>query len=774
MKYRGCLLFTLVGVLLPFSTFAHAQAWSGVLSPSRGTSWSSAGLPTYTWPDGETAANPWTPPARTQCGSTLSPLGSGQDDGPQIVTALSKCTSGHYVLLGSGTFTINSQVRMTPAYMGNVNYVTLRGSGAMNTILKVTYTGGGPALGIGNEVCCTQDTVNDVSTNFAQGNTTITVTGSEPPVNSLAVLIQCDTGLSGTSCGTGTEADNGGIWICANFTVCSNQSASGSSGNYEQQRVWITNVTGSGTNWTVTFTPGLYMPNWGTNVNISGIGGTPYPTPTLNWPTAAYEAYGDGIEDLTIDLTAGDSYVNPNGAWASWIKGVRFVGPGSGSSTCCTVQVANVENFLLFNNYFFDANTSGVGAGLILNHNHDSAFLRLNNIYTAQGAINATEATGADEGDVFAYEFARDGDTTQVYNCDAEHYGGSLFLLREGQQFGCSEDDFTWGTHDFNTWFRNDIAGYDSPYSGEAAPRGIVIDNFSRFENAIGNVIGASGKLTSYSTGSGISPYIFGCNGSTCSTLTIPTTLYWGNYAYGCSGDAHCNTVSFNSLDNPSALAGLNSALDNLLLPSTSLPCSFFLTGYTSPICTPHANGGTGLSWWKVCTNFNASAGTCGGSTQTQPFPPIGPDVTGGPYANGYAYDVPAAVAWKTLPVDTNYQVSYTVTGSSWSAGTETLTVSGFPTGHATMGGFQVLGMSAACYPSSGVSYTGRSDNEMLMTLATSTSVSYALSANPGVSCTGTLKWPDVRQFDERVYESDSGVQPSAPSGANANPVAIP
>jgi hypothetical protein len=757
-------LSPLISILLLFSPLSHGQAWSNVLAPARATDWTKAGLPTYTWPDGETAATPWTPPTRTQCGSTLTPLGSGQDDAPQIVTALSNCSAAHFVLLGPGTFTINSQIRMTPAYMGNNNYVTLAGSGAQNTILKVTYSSGSaPAIGIGNEVQSTTDTIVNTS-NFSQGSTTLIVSGSEPPTNVVGILAQCDTFLSGNPCApTSAEADNGGLWFCDFFTVCSNQSAPGGPGNSEQQRVFITAVSANGSNWNVTFTPGLYLPNWGTNVNVTGSGGAPYPTPTLTWTNPSYEAMGDGIEDLTIDLRAGDSYISPSGTWASWMKGIRFVGPGGGS--CCPINATTNESFLFANNYYFGANSSGVGPGLIWNHSNDSMVLRLNNIWMASGNINLTEATGLDEGDINAYEYGRDADTTQVYNCDAEHAGGTVYLLREEEEFGCSEDDFTWGTKSLNTWFRNNISGYDGPYLGEAAPRGIVPDNLMRFENIIGNVIGASGQLTSYSTSSAISPYILGCNGSTCSTMTIPTRLVWGNYAYGCSGDSHCNAVTFNSSDNPSAIASLNAVMDNLASPGTTLPPSFFL-----PVTSAHPSGGTGLSWWKVCTNFNATARTCGGSTQTQPFPPVGPDVTGGIYANGYAYDVPAAVAWKTLPIDTNYQVSYTVSGSSWSGGTETLTVSGFPTGHATMGGFQVTGMNAACYPSSGVSYTGRSDNEMLMTNATATEVQYALTSNPGASCTGTLKWPDVRQFDESVYEADSSGAASVnpPTGLSA------
>jgi hypothetical protein len=41
------------------------------------------------------------------------------------------------------------------------------------------------------------------------------------------------------------------------------------------------------------------------------------------------------------------------------------------------------------------------------------------------------------------------------------------------------------------------------------------------------------------------------------------------------------------------------------------------------------------------------------------------------------------------------------------------------------------------------------------MTGSTATTISYALAADPGSCAGGTVKSPDIRQFDERVYLSD-------------------
>jgi len=121
---------------------------------------------------------------------------------------------------------------------------------------------------------------------------------------------------------------------------------------------------------------------------------------------------------------------------------------------------------------------------------------------------------------------------------------------------------------------------------------------------------------------------------------------------------------------------------------------------------------------------------------------------------NGTAYDIPASIAFKNLPIDPNYQKSYSITASIWAGGIETLTVSGLPNTTHLLGPFQ---LSGACSSGTG---------EFYITVSTSTTISYALASNPG-SCAGaTFKFPDVRQFDERVYEAD-GISVGGPPPPN-------
>src|SRR5271157_5159562 len=123
MRRASLHLFPLISILLLFSTFSYGQAWSGVLASSRAIDWSHAGLPA-TLPDGETTPNPWTPPTRTQCGSTITPSGNASTDTSNINSALAACGAGHYVLLGSGSFGINRLITMY-----EFSGVTLRGGG---------------------------------------------------------------------------------------------------------------------------------------------------------------------------------------------------------------------------------------------------------------------------------------------------------------------------------------------------------------------------------------------------------------------------------------------------------------------------------------------------------------------------------------------------------------------------------------------------------------------------------------------------------------------
>ncbi len=770
-----------------------AQPWSNILSSSRAIDWSEAGLPA-TFPDGETTSNPWTPPARTQCGPTLSP--SGGNDATQINNAFagsgsfSSCTPPYVVLLGSGTFNLTSSLQL--GGNSNRNNITLRGSGPMSTTVAIASGGGLQTGG-----CCVgggAGAITSSSSNYSVGNTTLLIENvtASPFVGAIAQVIQCDNGFTPSTAGKpissntlqfsgsgystcgGSASDPGTVYHCSDAT-CAINGNQDSYRSQDEQTVRITAATNtSGSNWTVTISPGLYLADW---AYAQGA--------TLIWGNdSSFTSVGIGIEDMTIRPC--DSNCNValgDGGYAIWMKGVREMT----ASNTNILYMFECSHCLVANNYLFANDPSSMTAGFMVVGKEQTSgdSLWINNI-TQMGSF--MDDGGNHQGEVVAYNYSRENCcNTDGYQATLfEHGSGSQLMLRESNEWGRTNDDDTTGTHNFETDFRNNLNCGDVPYirSPAAAGGGLQYAAWARFANSVGNAIGfsnssATSALCTGYQGTGTDNYVWNLNGGTVpdsSGLTVASLLRWGNVStITQSTDTPANSgIRFVSSEVPTSSVMPSSTypnaayLQNSVPSSTSLPCSFFLQGYLSTTCTPHYSGGTGFSWWKVCTSCTTFPTACASST-TPPFPVNGPDVlASGGAPNNYANDIPAAVAWKNLPIDTTLQSSYTVSSSSWSSGTETLTVATMPITYPN-GGFQLTGAAGACSPTNGVSYTGRSDGEILITGSTTTTIEYALPTNPGTSCTGTLKWPDVRQFDERVYGLDSGgAAPNPPTNLTA------
>jgi hypothetical protein len=759
MRHFGRLSFAFLGALLLISTVDHAQQpWSNILSSSRAIDWKNAGLPA-TFPDGETTPNPWTPPTRVACTSAQAgitvPVAAGTSFSA-ILTAMNNCSAankgGSYLLLGSGAFTLTSA-----SFLNTAPYVTLRGSGAMNTTLTLSaslqFGQGADSNGV------------LLGSNPSQGATSVTLTGvsgTAPAVGNLAWFNQCDTGYSGSinsaggynTCTTGSYADNGGLYICGRSSTCGSSTGTGMQDG-QFQHVLITSVKNNGGgSYTVGFNPGLYLPNWSTSN-----------TAAMYWEGSAGIGYGIGLEDMTIVFSHGANVDISGPSYGDWLKGIRFIG-----------APANVQMYafgrgahnLISNSYFFMMTPSSptVGDSAIL-LNTDSDSLILNNIGEFATLI---EGAGSESGEVISYNLVRNNNNSGPFpSVSYQHDNGGAgvaFTLNEGNQGDGWDDDDTWGTGDLNTTFRNWFACSSIPFTYTSVSGiGISVDAFHRFDNAIANVLGGSAQCTNYSGSS--NGAIFRLNTQGTDSLASSSFMRWLNY------DTVNGSVQKNAAEVPTSLSGNAASFKNAVPGSgTTAPASFFMDSMGF-----YSSGGTGLSWWKVCNSgFNASTGSCGGTTTTPPFPTCGPDVTGGNEVNGYCYDNPASIAWQTLPVDTTYQNSYTITGGTYSTSSATcspaqapceiLAVSGLPSGgNRLMGDFQISGGN--CASGGAGTATGA---KVQMTYATTTTITYSLASNPGTCNSGSVLWPDVRQFDERVYESDtsntpSGTAPSPPTG---------
>ena len=759
MRHLSCRFSSifLAAVLVTSSFGFTQQPWSNIINSNRAIDWSKAGLPD-TFPDGETTPNPWTPPTRPACTSGQAgitvPVAAGTSFST-ILAAMAACSSanptGSYLLLGPGDFTISSGASFSRA-----PNVTLRGSGPMSTTLTLS---GSTKLTVGGNGSYGGGTLNSSP---SQGATSVTVTGASgapPVVGQLAGFNQCDSGFSGNaqptlgynSCTTGSISDNGYTFVCGGSTSCNkNGAGSGNNGLASQtQYAIITSVTNNGGgSYTLGFTPGLYLTNWST-AN----------TAAMYWESGN-PGFGSGLEDVTVVFGSTASSVALT-SYATWIKGVRFLGNNSNYDILIGDGGVYTKNSLFANNYLFGATPSSMTANSIQTVTWNAGDVLILNNIAEQGLF--LEGHGSTSGNVIAYNYSKNVSTNYVQSSNYQHdnlNSGVSYVLNEGNQLNSIIDDDTWGTGDLNTLFRNWVSCSEEPFVYSSVTGvGLSIDSFHRFDNVIANVMAGGNQCSTY-TGTGTGTWMRVGSGPS-DALTAQSLMRWANY------DAANAAVRCQSSEVPTSLSGNAIHFQNSL-PSTpavcggsgAIPASFFMNSITA-----HPNGGTGLSWWKVCSSgFDASTGVCGGGTTTEPFPSTGPDVTGGSLASGHSYPNPALLAWRTLPIDTSLQNSYTIVGSSWSNGTETLTVSGLPGGTQVFGPFQISG--GACATSGAGTATGA---EVTMTGSTSGTVSYALASNPG-SCSGTMLWPDVRQFNERVYQDDTSAStqssgPEPPSG---------
>ena len=138
-----------------------------------------------------------------------------------ISKQIQSCAANQFVLLGPGTFHLNSSIDF-----GRKDNVALRGSGANSTLL-VFSAAGTVNCNLGNStliaLCSTDQTdlwsnppVYKWTDGLGQGSTQLTLSGSAGIVaGSMLFLSQNDDGYSGYNPTTGSSIDNNGYFVCA-------------------------------------------------------------------------------------------------------------------------------------------------------------------------------------------------------------------------------------------------------------------------------------------------------------------------------------------------------------------------------------------------------------------------------------------------------------------------------------------------------------------------------------------------------------------------------
>lgn len=592
------------------------QPWSGVLSASRATDWSSAGIP------GGIPSDSW-----AQCGSTISAYGSssGYASPSTIISALSSCSgSDKYVLLGPGDFYLNGAI-----YSQGKHDVELRGSGPTQTRLHFS---GSSTCQNGNGSCLigfattsgnyvgSPGSVANWTGGYAQGSTSITVSdGSQITAGTtMLVLDQCDTGYSGAPCG-GRAIDNGGYFNCEAYWTapgvgCSYTGPVGAERPYrgQQEIVVATSCTptcGTSGPTTVTITPGLHHANWAS-------GNTPQ-----MWTIPA--ATNVGVRGLTLEggnlsyssVTAGIGFA---GTLNYWVNNVVFNSLPN-ISLFVTQGAAHGE---IESNYIWNAgqgtNNDTSGINLLGSNN-----LVTNNI--CESALLCYVGNGPQSGSVISYNYTVNANTqngTLYETFDDGHSNGIDYNLYEGNVGTMVSMDQAHGTHLVNSFYRNFFTGWESCANGNCGSNTQKTDNMftimpvsnHRFGNYVGNVLGTPGVSTGYYQytnsmwylGSGGVGNIWNVgsgnnNGPPSYAGPIPadpvvaqTILRWGNW------DAKNGSTQWNTSEVPSGISTYSNPEPTACTSGGSCPPSFYLPGRPS--------------WWSG----------------NIPFPAIGPDVASG------------------------------------------------------------------------------------------------------------------------------------------------
>ncbi len=208
-----------------------------------------------------------------------------------------------------------------------------------------------------------------------------------------------------------------------------------------------------------------------------------------------------GVEDLYLettkrrtDQTSSIKFWNAVHCWVRNVESSRGWFDGH-------VTVKKSLGCEIRDSYFHHAHAYGSGHGyavLITGQSTDT--LVENNLcyYLNTGPQVACGGPG----NVIAYNFSfqtwgRDYPKTDWAHFDLSQHAAHPFLtLYEGNQVGTVSFDFYWGSSSHNTLFRNAIDMKNPRMDGQQMTRNIVairIDKFSRFNNALGNVLGHEG-----------------------------------------------------------------------------------------------------------------------------------------------------------------------------------------------------------------------------------------------------------------------------------------
>jgi hypothetical protein len=294
-----------------------------------------------------------------------------------------------------------------------------------------------------------------------------------------------------------------------------------------------------------------------------------------------------------------------------WVRGVRLVR----TCTCqrSLVQLNMAAHCTVADSYLYGTQGQSVNYGVEAYGASDD--LIENNVFQHVVAPNVIQQS---LGSVYAYNYAINdtyADGMGIHWMADEfiqHNAGVEFQLYEGNVGPGFGGDVFHGNQLMNTLFRNYFLGTDPGRADNTTV--VALESYIRYMNIVGNVLGTPGTTTTYqvtaATSADKTVYNLG-GGNTEGAVTVAadpmvvsTLLRWGNY------DTVSAAVRFQASEVPSAVSPYGNAVPK----SQTLPPSFYLSARPP--------------WWP----------------SAKPWPPIGPDVTGGSITGlgGHASTIPA------------------------------------------------------------------------------------------------------------------------------------
>jgi len=477
-----------------------------VLAPDRATAWK----PGVTYNGG-------IPNRTTVCASlSAATYGNGSADASAAIqAALNACPVGQVVLLSAGTFTTNTHLLVTKG-------ITLRGAGAGQTILQKTngavmnVDGSAdyqPIVVIGQErwMHPLENTATALTADVAKGATSVTVANGSGFAAGQFVLLDEQTGASWRTDPLG----RGQVWAAPDWRttwmfhnpayapddpLVASTPTGGNAASWfsRQDRVTsemkeIASVSGN----TITFTSPAHIGYRASRV--------------AQLTRFAGHVVNAGLEGFTAK-GGSDSALRFEAAAYSWVKNVEVtVWRGEG------VGINNSFRCELRDSYIHDASYSvpGGGAYAISLANGSAEILIENNISMLANKVMVARCAGA--GSVVGYNyfdsgFIRYAEDFLEIGMNASHMVGPHHVLFEGNYAFNFDSDKTHGSSAYMTIFRNWLRGVRRPFVNPQT--GNTIDDansaaskpkrcagaqaYSNWFSFVGNVLGASGKMTGW------------------------------------------------------------------------------------------------------------------------------------------------------------------------------------------------------------------------------------------------------------------------------------